>query len=65
MKISSGIRFVFAFLIAVLVFGAFATPNAQAAAPKAQAAEESNSIVDVVLAANAETGEFSILIGHR
>ena len=55
MKIRNGFRFVFALLIAVLVFGTFA-------APTARAAQESTSIVDVVLGANAETGEFSILI---
>ena len=48
-------KFMYALLIAVFAFGAFAAPAAQAA-PKA------NSIVDVALAANAKTGEFSILI---
>jgi len=55
MKNSIGIRFVYALLIAVVAFSAFA-------APSAQAAEEPGTIVDVALAANAETGEFSILI---
>lgn len=53
-KFSIG-RFVYALLIAVLAFGAFAAPSAQAA-PKG------NTIVDVALDANAESGEFSILI---
>ena len=48
-------KFMYALLIAVFAFGAFAAPVAQAA-PKA------NTIVDVALAANAKTGEFSILI---
>ncbi|HEX6035356.1 MAG TPA: fasciclin domain-containing protein [Anaerolineales bacterium] len=55
MKNSISIRFVYALLIAVFAFSAFA-------APTAQAAQEPGTIVDVVLAANAETGEFSILI---
>jgi uncharacterized surface protein with fasciclin (FAS1) repeats len=55
MKNSIGIRFVYALLIAVFAFSAFA-------APSAQAAQEPGTIVDVALAANAETGEFSILI---
>jgi transforming growth factor-beta-induced protein len=54
MKDSIGIRFVYALFIAVFAFGAFATPSAQA--------QETGTIVDVALAANAETGEFSILI---
>ena len=41
------------FLIAVFAFGAFA--------PAAHAAPKGNTIVDVALAVNAETGEFSIL----
>ena len=48
-------KFVYALLIAVFAFTAFATPSAQAA-PKG------NTIVDVALAANAQSGEFSILI---
>ena len=55
MKHSIGIRFVYALLIAVFAFGTFATPSAQAA-------QEPGTIVDVALAANAATGEFSILI---
>jgi len=49
-------KFVYALLIAVLAFGAFAAPMS------AQAASKGNTIVDVALAANAQTGEFSILI---
>jgi uncharacterized surface protein with fasciclin (FAS1) repeats len=41
-------------LIAVFALGAFA--------PAAKAAPQGNTIVDTVLAANAQTGEFSILI---
>ena len=48
-------KFVYALLIAVFAITAFAAPSAQAA-PKG------NTIVDVALAANAQTGEFSILI---
>jgi len=55
MKNFIGTKFVYALLIAVLAFGAFA-------APSAQAAPAGNTIVDVALAANAKTGEFSILI---
>ena len=55
MKKSIGIRFVYALLIAAFAFGAFA-------APSAQAAQDPGTIVDVALAANAATGEFSILI---
>lgn len=55
MKNRNGSKFVYALLIAILAFGAFAVPSAQAA-PKG------NTIVDVALAANAESGEFSILI---
>src|SRR5688572_2497993 len=55
MKNVSGIKFVYALLIAVFAFGAFA-------APSAKAAPNNDTIVDVVLATNAETGEFSILI---
>jgi transforming growth factor-beta-induced protein len=55
MKRFRGVRFVYALLIAALAFGAFAVPAAQAA-------QQSGSIVEVALAANAETGEFSILI---
>jgi uncharacterized surface protein with fasciclin (FAS1) repeats len=54
-KARSGSKFVYALLITILAFGAFAVPSAQAA-PKG------NTIVDVALAANAESGEFSILI---
>lgn len=54
MKSSIGLRFVSALLIAVFAFGAFGTRSAQA--------QETGTIVDVALAANAETGEFSILI---
>ena len=42
------------FLITVFAIGAFA--------PAAQAAPKGNTIVDVALAANAQSGEFSILI---
>jgi len=56
MKNFSSSKFVYALLIAVLAFGAFAAPTSAQAAPKG------NTIVDVALAANAETGEFSILI---
>lgn len=55
MKTRSGSKFVYALLIAILAFGAFA-------ASPAQAAPKGNTIVDVALAANAESGEFSILI---
>ncbi len=55
MKKFRGVKFVYAFLMAAIAFGAFA-------APSAQAAQVSGSIVDVALAANAQTGEFSILI---
>ena len=48
-------KFVYALLIAVFAFSAFAAPSAQAA-PKG------NTIVDVALAENAKNGEFSILI---
>lgn len=51
----SGIKFVSALLIAIFAFSAFA-------APSAQAAQAGSTIVDVALAANAESGEFSILI---
>ena len=56
MKNFSSSKFVYALLIAVMAFGAFAAPSAQAA-PKS-----GNTIVDVALAANAQSGEFSILI---
>jgi uncharacterized surface protein with fasciclin (FAS1) repeats len=49
-------KLVYALLIAVLAFGAFAAPMSAQAAPKG------DSIVDVALKANAQTGEFSILI---
>ena len=57
MKTSIGIRFVYGLLIAAFAFSAFAAPSAQAAQT-----EEPGTIVDVALAANAQTGEFSILI---
>ncbi|PWB72780.1 MAG: beta-Ig-H3/fasciclin [Anaerolineales bacterium] len=57
MKNSNGNKFVYALLIAVLALGAFAAPMSAQAAPKS-----GNTIVDVALAANAQTGEFSILI---
>ena len=47
-------RFVVAIMIVAFAFGAFA--------PTAKAAPTGNTIVDVVLATNAETGEFSVLI---
>ncbi|HEX5810099.1 MAG TPA: hypothetical protein VFY25_15630, partial [Anaerolineales bacterium] len=52
---AAGIKFLYGLLIAVFAFGAFA-------APVALAAPKSGTIVDVALAANAATGEFSILI---
>ena len=55
MKRFSGIRFMYALLIAALAFGAIG-------APAAQAAQTGGTIVDVALAANAQNGEFSILI---
>ena len=55
MKHSVGIRLIYALLIAVFSFSAVGTPSAQAAQGPA-------TIVDVALAANAQTGEFSILI---
>ena len=48
-------KLVSALLLVVFAFGAFAVPSAQAA-------KKGNTIVDVALAANAQTGEFSILI---
>ena len=56
MKNFSSRNFVYALLIAVLAFSAFAAPMSAQAAPKG------NTIVDVAKAANAQTGEFSILI---
>ena len=56
MKNLNGNKLVYALLIAVMAFGAFAAPSAQAA-PK-----NGNTIVDVALAANAQDGQFSILI---
>lgn len=50
----TGIKFVLVLLIAVFTFGTFA--------PAAQAAPQRNTIVDVALAENARSGEFSILI---
>lgn len=55
MTITGRIKFVYALLAVALAFGAFA-------APPAQAAQTSGTIVDVALAANAQTGEFSILV---
>jgi uncharacterized surface protein with fasciclin (FAS1) repeats len=55
MKVFSGAKFVYALLIAALALGAFG-------APSVKAAEATGTIVDVALAANAESGEFSILI---
>jgi uncharacterized surface protein with fasciclin (FAS1) repeats len=55
MKFSNSLKFVYALLIAVLAFGAFAAPSAYAA-PKGP------TILDVAKAYNAQTGEFSILI---
>ena len=52
---AAGTKFFYGLLIAIFAFGAFATPVALAA-PK------SGTIIDVALAANAESGEFSILI---
>lgn len=47
-------KFVLVLSIAIFAFGSFA--------PSAQAAPKRNTIVDVVLAENARSGEFSILI---
>lgn len=47
-------KFVLVFLVAIIAFGSFA--------PAAQAAPKRNTIVDVALAENARSGEFSILI---
>ena len=47
-------KLVSALLIVVFAFAAFVPP--------AQAAQQGNTIVEIVLATNAETGEFSILI---
>jgi uncharacterized surface protein with fasciclin (FAS1) repeats len=55
MKVFSGVKLIYALLIAALALGAFG-------ASSVKAAEETGSIVDVALAVNAETGEFSILI---
>src|SRR5512138_3357428 len=55
MKGLSNVKFVYALLIAALAIGAFG-------APAVYAAEPTGTIVDVALAANAESGEFSILI---
>lgn len=54
MKHSKISKFVYALLIAVFAFSTFAVPTAQAAKGK--------NIVEVALEANAQTGEFSILI---
>lgn len=50
----TGFKFVLVLLIAVFTFGSLA--------PAAQAAPQRNTIVDVALAENARSGEFSILI---
>jgi transforming growth factor-beta-induced protein len=50
-----GVKFIYALLIAVIAFGAIG-------APAAKAAQTDQTLLDVALAANAETGEFSILI---
>jgi transforming growth factor-beta-induced protein len=55
MLISRRIKFVYAFLVLALAFGALGVPSARAA-------QTSGTIVDVALAANAQTGEFSILV---
>ena len=55
MKGFNALKFVYALLIAALALSAFTTPSVQAA-------PTGNTIVDVALAANAESGEFSILI---
>ena len=55
MKISNSLKFVYAVLVAVLAFGAFA-------APAAYAAPKGPTILDVAKSVNAQTGEFSILI---
>ncbi|HJQ14661.1 MAG TPA: fasciclin domain-containing protein [Anaerolineales bacterium] len=53
MKNTVGLRCMYALLIAAFAFSAFAAPVA---------AQGTGTIVDVALAANAQTGEFSILI---
>lgn len=58
MKSLVSTKFIYALLIAAFAFSAFAAPSARAA----QDAQDAGNIVEVVLAANAETGEFSILI---
>ncbi len=55
MKFRNPLKFVYALVVAVLAFGAFAAPSAYAA-PKGP------TIIDVAKAVNAQTGEFSILI---
>src|SRR5512139_1410501 len=55
MMFRNNVKFVYALLIAVFAFGAFAAPSAYAA-PKGP------TIIDVAKAVNAQTGEFSILI---
>jgi uncharacterized surface protein with fasciclin (FAS1) repeats len=55
MKFSNRLKFVYAVLVAVLAFGAFA-------APAAYAAPKGPTIIDVAKSINAQTGEFSILI---
>jgi uncharacterized surface protein with fasciclin (FAS1) repeats len=52
-------KFVMAFVVVAVALSAFA-PSAFAASPDKK--KMGNSIVDVALAANAQTGEFSILI---
>lgn len=54
MKNFNIVRFLSILLVTVFALGAFA--------PAAQAAPKGDTIVDVALAANAQTGEFSILI---
>ncbi len=55
MKFRNSLKFVYAVLIAVLAFGAFAAPSVYAA-PKGP------TILDVAKSVNAQTGEFKILI---
>lgn len=58
MKDMTATKFVSALLIAIFALSAFTAPAVQAA-PKGNTG---NSIVDIVLAENARTGEFSVLI---
>jgi transforming growth factor-beta-induced protein len=55
MKGLSGVKFFYALMVVALAVAALGTPVAQAA-------QTTGTIVDVALAANAESGEFSILI---